>query len=66
MRWRAGLGAEGEEVEARVGGKFQHLEREAEVADHGVMEAFGAGPQLKLAALGEDGVPVGALLLAKS
>jgi glucokinase len=30
-----------------------------------VMEVFGAGPQVKLAVLGEDAVPVGALLLAR-
>lgn len=29
-----------------------------------IMEVFGAGPQVQLAALGEDAVPVGALLLA--
>jgi glucokinase len=31
-----------------------------------VMEVFRGGPQLKLAALGEDAVPIGALLLARS
>jgi glucokinase len=29
-----------------------------------IMEAFQPGPQIRLAALGEDAVPVGALLLA--
>jgi glucokinase len=31
-----------------------------------IMEVFGAGPSVQLAALGEDAVPVGALLLAGS
>ena len=30
-----------------------------------LMEVFETGPQIKLAALGEDAVPVGALLLAR-
>ncbi len=38
----------------------------ADVLPRFVMEAFAPGPQIKLAALGEDPVPVGALLLAKS
>jgi glucokinase len=37
----------------------------AEALPRFLMEAFGTGPQVKLAALGEDAVPVGALLLAR-
>jgi glucokinase len=31
-----------------------------------VMDAFAPGPEIRLAALGEDAVPVGALLLAQA
>ena len=38
----------------------------AEVLPRLVMEVFHGGPKVKLALLGEDAVPVGALLLARS
>ncbi|HAV63035.1 MAG TPA: sugar kinase [Verrucomicrobiales bacterium] len=49
-----GLSLVGEPLRAAVG---RHLRRF-------IMEVFGEGPEVRLAALGEDAVPVGALLLA--
>jgi len=37
----------------------------AEALPHFVMEAFGGGPQIRLAALGEDAVPAGCLIAAE-
>jgi glucokinase len=52
-----------------LGGGLSHVGEPLRVAVEGalrgcVMEAFAPGPQIQLAALGEDPVPVGALLLA--
>jgi glucokinase len=49
-----GLALVGEPLRAAVGAALKRF----------VMEAFAPGPQVRLAALGEDAVPVGALLLA--
>ena len=50
-----GLSMVGEPLRAAVAAALPRL----------VMEVFHGGPQVKLAALGEDAVPVGALLLAR-
>jgi glucokinase len=49
-----GLSLLGEPVRARVGAALRH----------NLMEAFRPGPEIALAALGEDSVPIGALALA--
>ena len=49
-----GLALLGEEVRSRVAAALPRY----------LMEAFQPGPEIKLAALGEDAVPVGALALA--
>ena len=51
-----GLSLIGEPLRAAVAAKLPRL----------VMEVFHGGPPIKLAALGEDAVPVGALLLANT
>ncbi len=50
-----GLSLVGEPLRAAVAGALPRF----------VMEAFGGGPQVRLAALGEDAVPMGALLMAR-
>ena len=44
LGWAVGFGAVGGEGQPGVGREFHDLVGEAEVAYHGVMELFGAGP----------------------